>query len=57
MARMDEQTLHPPLEPREIAWCDKHYEPLMECGCADEDPDAAYEHMRDRMLEMDDRDE
>lgn len=53
--RLNEELLSPP-EPREIDWCELHDEDAMECPCSEDDPDKAYDEMRERWLEALDND-
>ena len=53
--RMDEGILHPPIDEPDIEWCDEHQQDIRQCVCADGDPDAAYENLRDDMMEASER--
>lgn len=43
-----------PPEPREVEWCDECDDAAYLCDCNEDDPDRAYEEMRDRMMERND---
>lgn len=52
--RLNTEILEPPIDPPEIDWCDEHDDDARLCPCGEDDPDRAYDEMRERMLERDD---